>query len=568
MSGPWPSETSERKRSPEEPLMERAGPSAREGSGPGADTLLGGIAASLGGGVLARKVQRRALQRRAAGPEEDPAALRAAAERGIGGVGGPLPHLQRIQESFGGHDVRGVTAHADAGAQAAAREMGADAYAAGDHVAFAGTPSLHTAAHEAAHVVQQQAGVQLSGGVGQEGDAHERYADAVADRVVQGRSAADLLDAYAGAATGAGARGAQRMPAAGVQLHRTSRLHGTARLSENGNIVSDGPKKLYATPDLITKAAQELAAVGALVTLKASSDNTTYSFEGKDLVKVELALNETAVKGQLWQRLKNKQPGQGGYRSYADCFRTSATVSGINPGVGGQKEELHLPTGTVKVMGKLEAVERGVTDTPAARAEASFFDHAIPKFVEVLEARHDKATYTELIVLLKGYQAGKSKIDAGILRYKKVLATEGANKLFASTFGINEALAPAVGTALTQVNDPAEKATAEEQGQEKWNFHWAGVILRDGADYTTLENCAVEISDATAQQITDNADIVNEGTNPQTRTMKSQRYTKQDLINDRWYFKLYGPEKQSFHAENLADPHATPSAITLPVSKG
>jgi hypothetical protein len=35
----------------------------------------------------------------------------------------------------------------------------------GNHVAFASTLTLHTAAHEAAHVIQQQEGVQRKGGV-------------------------------------------------------------------------------------------------------------------------------------------------------------------------------------------------------------------------------------------------------------------------------------------------------------------------------------------------------------------------------------------------------------------
>jgi hypothetical protein len=73
--------------------------------------------------------------------------------------------------------------------------MGASAYATGNHVVFDRPPDLHTAAHEAAHVVQQAQGVNLYGGVGEVGDAYERHADAVADRVVAGQSAADLLGA-------------------------------------------------------------------------------------------------------------------------------------------------------------------------------------------------------------------------------------------------------------------------------------------------------------------------------------------------------------------------------------
>ena len=62
-------------------------------------------------------------------------------------------------------------------------------------IAFKGTPDLHTASHEAAHVVQQRAGVDLSNGVGRQGDKYETQANAVADRVVSGKSAEDLLNA-------------------------------------------------------------------------------------------------------------------------------------------------------------------------------------------------------------------------------------------------------------------------------------------------------------------------------------------------------------------------------------
>ena len=91
------------------------------------------------------------------------------AAQGIQGSGGALPHLDTIQNSFGRHDVSGVQAHTDSAAQSASEAMGAQAYASGNSVAFGGTPSLHTAAHEAAHIVQQRGGVSLDGGVGKAG---------------------------------------------------------------------------------------------------------------------------------------------------------------------------------------------------------------------------------------------------------------------------------------------------------------------------------------------------------------------------------------------------------------
>jgi hypothetical protein len=101
--------------------------------------------------------------------------------------------------------VSNVQAHTGGAAAQASSEIGAQAYATGNHVAFAGTPDLHTAAHEAAHVVQQREGVHLSGGVGQQGDAYERHADAVADAVVAGGSAEGLVSQMA---PSSGTRGA------------------------------------------------------------------------------------------------------------------------------------------------------------------------------------------------------------------------------------------------------------------------------------------------------------------------------------------------------------------------
>ena len=138
-----------------------------------------------------------AVQCRADGAASASEDVHAAAQSGLQGSAQTLPHLDLIQQSFGSHDVGGIRAFVGGPAAGASQAMGAQAYATGDATAFASAPDLHTAAHEAAHVVQQRAGVQLSGGVGQEGDAYERHADEVADQVVQGKSAAGTLDRFA-----------------------------------------------------------------------------------------------------------------------------------------------------------------------------------------------------------------------------------------------------------------------------------------------------------------------------------------------------------------------------------
>lgn len=116
------------------------------------------------------------------------------AAHGVSGSGQALPYQGQIQAAFGRHDVSGITAHVGGQAAEATTAMGAEGYAVGEHVAFAGKPDLHTAAHEATHCLQQQGGVALKGGVGQTGDSYEKHADAVADAVVAGRSAEGLLD--------------------------------------------------------------------------------------------------------------------------------------------------------------------------------------------------------------------------------------------------------------------------------------------------------------------------------------------------------------------------------------
>jgi hypothetical protein len=171
-------------------VQRSTGPAA--GPAPGKTTLTAGIQLKAAG----------------AGQAQDPGAVQEAAAAGISGAGGQLPYLDRIQASFGRHDVSGISAHQDGAATEAAGAMGAQAYATGSHVAFAGSPDLHTAAHEAAHVVQQKGGVQLAGGVGQAGDRYEQHADAVADAVVAGQSAEGLLDQMAGGGGGGGSAGA------------------------------------------------------------------------------------------------------------------------------------------------------------------------------------------------------------------------------------------------------------------------------------------------------------------------------------------------------------------------
>ncbi len=199
----------------------------------------------------------------------DAAGVRALAGEGVRGPAGPLPYLETLQAAFGpGHDLSSVRAHVGGEAAQACEGMGAAAFATGDAVAFAGAPDLHLAAHEAAHVVQQRAGISLERGVGERGDAWERQAEAVAARVDAGQGASDLLPA---AAARAGSADVQRY------VEGNTDILGLARFADDWSkaVVQErtsGGQTFYALPDKIAAASQALESAGSVVRLEPASD--------------------------------------------------------------------------------------------------------------------------------------------------------------------------------------------------------------------------------------------------------------------------------------------------------
>ncbi len=200
-------------QTPESALKEQESSSQTTGASSSASSLqlkakLGGLSFAEQSAALAPPgpfaIQGAGDAVQARGDVQQSADVHAAAAHGISGAGGDLPHMGAIQKAFGAHDVSGISAHVGGKAQEASEAMGASAYATGNDVAFAQAPSLHTAAHEAAHIVQQRAGVSLDGGVGKAGDSYETHADKVADAVVAGQSAEPILNEMSGSAAEGG----------------------------------------------------------------------------------------------------------------------------------------------------------------------------------------------------------------------------------------------------------------------------------------------------------------------------------------------------------------------------
>jgi hypothetical protein len=141
--------------------------------------------------------ERPALQRKASSGAGRSDSL-AVATRGVEGAAVTFPHKAKIESSLG--QPIPASAHVGEGASQACADLSAEAYTLGDQVAFSSaTPSLHTAAHEAAHTLDQARGIQPEGGIGIPGDRHEQVADQIADRVVASKSAAELVGHGGGA---------------------------------------------------------------------------------------------------------------------------------------------------------------------------------------------------------------------------------------------------------------------------------------------------------------------------------------------------------------------------------
>ncbi|MCG8424913.1 MAG: DUF4157 domain-containing protein [Proteobacteria bacterium] len=210
-----------------------AGKAAGESTGaPGADGP--GVAQARCPACEARNtVQRKERDKTSSGPGE----MQQVARRGLAGADQPLPHGGRIQTSFGRHDVSGARVQVGGPAAEASRSMGALAFTSGHQIGFRQAPDVRLAAHEAAHVVQQQEGLSLPGNVGQPGDRWENNADQVADAVVAGRSAEPLLDRMTG--SGGSSTGGQNSPEARRGLALATA--GEAEITERSEIVKEVP---------------------------------------------------------------------------------------------------------------------------------------------------------------------------------------------------------------------------------------------------------------------------------------------------------------------------------------
>jgi hypothetical protein len=415
------------------------------------------------GGGRRSRVQARYQDGPAASPQEPAAseAMQGIAQQGVAGSGSPLPHLDQIQRSFGDHDVSGVRAHVGGQAAAAAESMGAAGYATGNDVALRDASSLHTVAHEAAHVVQQRGGVHLKGGVGQAGDEYERNADAVADRVVRGESAEDLLAPYA---AGGGAVAGAATQHKAIQLFREISGEDDRspwnRISDDGRMaVVDHEAEAWAEPDMIARSNAVLAENRSKATIAKVGDLMKVQGATRTHYMTKFRMED---RDASWSRRHFGNPETD---LIDDCgsanqqMQGSETVNGrsflaANTN-GGTNQEFSSKPSTYK---KDDNQKGGIVSTTEQLSGEIYQRIMLREFGKTLTREDALAEW------------------AGM--------TDAQREMLSRKYGINQFAVPKVGQGITKGSE-RDMPGADMKG---FNFHFALNLMQAGEDYMTVED--------------------------------------------------------------------------------
>jgi len=415
------------------------------------------------------------------------------AARGTQGTGGTLPYADKIQAAFGRHDISSVQAYSGGAAAEANTAMGAEAYASGTNIAFKSAPSLHTAAHEAAHIVQQRAGVSLDGGVGKAGDSYEKHADSVADAVVAGQCAESILDTMAGSSAGSAV--ATQKKSSPIQYYRgggakpkDKGVRGW-RIGENEEVAvsqetGEGGYQLYGAASKLASGNAALSAAQSGIMLMAGTNTVTVG--GKELVEIKPSLNP-AVTTPEDTKLKDVNAGamkadDGSKRSdklglWTDCGRASRVTTGGYVGAN-------------YTSGGADA-QTGKSANPASFSDEIYFK----------SMREFLADPKNVPFLVEGVHYSDAKDPSGSIinptsadhaRAQFIQLKAGGTDAFSAAVGINHYANPDIGetyTMATEYDMPGFKYMGMT-----WNFHWAGVIMKDGGDNVTCEGYAIDPS--------------------------------------------------------------------------
>jgi hypothetical protein len=308
------------------------------------------------------------------------------------------------------------------------------------------TPSLHVAAHEAAHQFQH-AGITRDAGLGP-----ERHAGAVADAVVAGHQRSALIGD-----TGSRVQSAARNYVFTDRNNNWRDIEPGAafkKLGEMGATLTASGKEAYATPDLISQAAGILGAKKSGISISAGAGGPTVEAPDgsgfKTLSRIDVKMDADAT----------------GETFYGDCREAAREVMG-----GPTKERLQEKV--VASPGGLPITAQPPNTPLEMVALVIFLDQRIRETPGYETMTDDE----KLEVARKAYE------DFGKLsdEEKEALKKTPVGEEMAKRLGIDQYAAPEVGEAFATF-----KGT--KAGMDEFHFHYATVIIAAGPDRVTLEN--------------------------------------------------------------------------------
>ena len=231
------------------------------------------------------------------------------------------------------------------------------------------------------------------------------------------------------------------------------------------------------------------------------------------------------------QRLSKANKDANGYTTHADCFMNAQTVMGVEDTATGSLDttapifEQDGQRSQILPVARFPAGPGDVVSSNApTRGYLAFLEHAMPLFYRELKNKGNDKTVAENDFLKEWTRESRLGIMAAYRKLTSVVKYAPLLHRFSEKFGINEYMSPEIGEGLAIINNPYERNEMQDKiqcdkataGDQLWNYHFAGVVMKDGDDYVTLENYSVE----------------NGG-----------------VDNQNWIFQMYGIGAQSFHSE-------------------
>ncbi len=317
----------------------------------------------------------------------------------------------------------------------------------------------------------------------------------------------------------------------------------TWRVSESGKSAlwleeKEGGRTLFIAPDLVKKANRKLRKAGKNGSfVRLSVDEGTGLKAGLldgvlDTVRKVTPKLVTVGPDPGNKKLEDINAGASAdddgttaaeFAMWADCGRTARTIMGTD-GTGDK------PSARRKI-GDTESVS---APSSAPQTYTDIYLLAMKPFMEKAENKPYLRSGVHYTKVLLWKSLVKPTTDKQAKKLYWELGEDG-RKAFDKYTATNLSANPEIGGAYTMATEK-EMPGFKSKGRT-WNFHWAGVVAKDGSNNITLENYAVSY-----------------GSDPDPVKQKALQTLAYNHVNRSFDFQMYGTKKegQTFHEEHLA----------------